>query len=115
MNFFEIAEEKFLFQVIKSPTRFRGGNNPSILDLTFTKYPDDVLSAQMLAPRGKSDHVVILLELQIKLLYDKQLPSIKEQEDSDSLRLPRWQTGIKFRHWKASPTCGIRLGTGSWI
>ncbi len=68
MKFFKIAEEKFLFQAIKSPTRFRGGNNPSILDLAFTKYPDDVSSVQMLAPLGKSDHVVILLELHIKLL-----------------------------------------------
>ncbi len=29
----------------------------------------------MLAPLGKSDHAVILLELQIPLLEDKQLPS----------------------------------------
>ncbi len=46
-----------------------------ILDLAFTKYPDDVSSVQMLAPLGKKDHVVILLELQIQLLEDKQLPS----------------------------------------
>ncbi len=29
----------------------------------------------MLAPLGKSDHAVILLELQIQLLEDEQLPS----------------------------------------
>ncbi len=29
----------------------------------------------MLAPLGKSDHAIILLELQIQLLEDKQLPS----------------------------------------
>ncbi len=46
-------------QAIKSPTRFREGNNPSLLDLVFTKYPDDVSSVQMLAPLGKSDHAVI--------------------------------------------------------
>ncbi len=71
MKLCEVAEEEFLFQAIKSPTRLREGNNPSILDLTFTKYPDDVSSVQMLAPLCKSDHVVIRLELQIQLLEDK--------------------------------------------
>ncbi len=75
MKLFEIAEEEFLFQAIKSPTRFREGNNPSILDLALTKCPDDVSSVQMLAPPGKSDHVVILVELQIEILEDRQLPS----------------------------------------
>ncbi len=75
MKLFEVAEEEFLFQAIESPTRFREGNNPTILDLVFTKYPDDVSSVQMLAPLGNSDHAVILLELQIQLLEDKQLPS----------------------------------------
>ncbi len=42
----EVAEEEFLFQAIKSPTRFREGNNPSLLDLAFTKYPDDVSSVR---------------------------------------------------------------------
>ncbi len=53
----------------------REGNNPSLLDLAFTKYPDDASSVQMLAPLGKSDHAVIPLELQIQLQDDKQLPS----------------------------------------
>ncbi len=62
-------------QAIKKATRFREGNKPSILDLVFTKYPDDVSSVQMLAPLGKSDHVAVLLGLQIQLQEDKQLPS----------------------------------------
>ncbi len=75
LKLFEVAEEKFLFQAIKSPTRFREENNPALLDLALTKYPDDVSFVQMLAPLGKSGHAVILLELQIQLLEDKQLPS----------------------------------------
>ncbi len=49
----------------------------AILDLAFTKYPDDVSSVQMLSPLGKSDHTVILLELQIQLLEGNQLPSFE--------------------------------------
>ncbi len=33
----------------------------------------------MLAPLSKSDHVVILLQLQIQLLEDKQLPSFRSE------------------------------------
>ncbi len=36
MTLFEIAKDEFLFQAIRSPTRFREGNNPSILNLAFT-------------------------------------------------------------------------------
>ncbi len=49
-----------------SPVRFREGNNPSTFGLAFTKYPDDVSSAEMLAPLGKSDLVVVLLERHIQ-------------------------------------------------
>ncbi len=62
-------------QAIKSPTRFKEGNKPSLLDLAFTKYPHDVSSVQMLALLGKRDHAVILLELRIQLLEDQRLPS----------------------------------------
>ncbi len=116
---FEAAEEEFLFQIITSPTRFRKGNNPSLLDLAFTKYPDDVSSVQMLAPLGKSDHAVILLELQIQLLEDKQLPSFswiylktRRSELVEANTIVNWH---HIRHWKASTTCGLRLETGSWI
>ncbi len=68
LKLFEIAEGEFFFQAIQSPTRFREGNNPSIPDLAFSNYPGDVSFVQRLAPLGKSDHVVILLELQIQLL-----------------------------------------------
>ncbi len=93
MKLFEIGE--FLFQATKSPTRFREDNKPSILDLAFTKYPNDVSSVQILAPLGKSDHIFILLDLQVQLLEDKQLPSLswlyyKKKEDRCLLRLPRW-------------------------
>ncbi len=59
----------------KRTTRFREGNNPLLLDLVFTKYPDDVLSVQMLASLGKSYRVVVLLVVEIQLKEGKQLLS----------------------------------------
>ncbi len=45
MKLFEVVEQEFLFQPIKSLTRFREDENPSPLDLAFAKYPTDVTSA----------------------------------------------------------------------
>ncbi len=53
---------------------FTERNKPSLLNLAVTKYPDGVTSMQMLAPFGKSDHEVVMLDLRIQLQEDKQLP-----------------------------------------
>ncbi len=58
LKLFEVAEEEFLFQAIKSPTRFREGKNASLLDLAFTKYPHDVSSVQMLSELVESATIV---------------------------------------------------------
>ncbi len=71
MKLFEIDGKEFLFQAIKSPSRLREVNNPSILGLALMEHPDSFSSVQMLAPLGKSDHVVVLLELQIQLQEEK--------------------------------------------
>ncbi len=91
MKLFQIAEEEFLFQAVKPPTRFREGYNPLVLELVFTKYPDDVSSVQMLAPLGKSYRVIVLLgvEIQANSCFHS-VGSIKKREDRNSLRLPRW-------------------------
>ncbi len=102
MKLFETAKEAFLFQANASPTRFREGNNPPVLDLAFTKYPDEVPPEEILAPLGISDFVEVLLELQFQLQEDKQLSSFswsyQKQEDRNSLSRPRRSTGAKSRH-----------------
>ncbi len=52
----------------------------------------------MLAPLGKRDHAVILLELQIQLLEDKQLPSFswfyqktRRSELDEAASMVNWQ------------------------
>ncbi len=52
----------------------------------------------MLAPLGKSDHTVILLELQIQLLEDEQLPSFgwfyqktRRSEVVEAATMVNWQ------------------------
>lgn len=47
-----------LIQHITSPTRFRGTQNPSILDLVFTNHPF-IEGIDYLSPLGKSDHITL--------------------------------------------------------
>ncbi len=68
-----------------------------VFQQTFTKYPDGVSSVEVLAPLGKSDHVVVLLELQIQIQEDKQLTSVncsyqktKSLEIVDVARTVNW-------------------------
>ena len=58
----EIITDNFLTQHIKEHTRVRGEDEPSRLDLTFTKDPNDVQNLKYLCPIGKSDHLVIEME-----------------------------------------------------
>lgn len=58
-----------LTQHVKHPTRFRGMQNPNILDLVFTNsdFIDDI---EMLSPLGKSDHVVMGILCNFNLLFN---------------------------------------------
>ena len=51
--------DSFLIQNVKHPTRFRGENNPSILDLIFTNEEGMIDSIEHCAPLGNSDHEVL--------------------------------------------------------
>ncbi len=53
------ADEEFLHQAVTSPTRYRTGKLPSILDLVFSKYSRSIHFINHLAPLGKSDHAIL--------------------------------------------------------
>lgn len=55
----EISHELALHQLVREPTRLREGQSPSILDLVFCRYENDVSSLCFFPPLGKSDHVVL--------------------------------------------------------
>ncbi|MPC71662.1 hypothetical protein E2C01_065947 [Portunus trituberculatus] len=55
-------------------TRYRGKEEPSLLDLVFTKKPEPPPSIQYLSPMERNDHVTLELEMQeedgIRYKYD---------------------------------------------
>lgn len=60
--FVECLRDCFLTQHVDKPTRFRGDQKPSILDLILTNEENVVSDVQYLAPVGSSDHCTLLFE-----------------------------------------------------
>ena len=70
-RFYECIKDCFLYQHVTAPTRFRGEQNASTLDLIFTKEEDDVKNIEVFAPLGKSDHGIITFDFICKWKSNK--------------------------------------------
>ena len=64
----ELAQDFLLTQHIRSCTRARGRDQPSLLDLLFTRQENQIENIDYEPPLGKSDHVVIKWDFIVK--YD---------------------------------------------
>ena len=78
--FIECIRDSFLFQHITEPTRHRGTDNPSTLDLILTNEENLISNINIESPLGASDHSLISFcvdcctpqsEPKIKVIYDK--------------------------------------------
>ena len=58
-GFIDIIQDLGLYQLISEPTRYRNGQEPSLLDLIMTSDDNLIRDIDLKAPLGKSDHVVI--------------------------------------------------------
>ena len=57
--FLETLRNSFLYQHVLEPTRRRGTNEPSTLDLVLTSEENQVSDLTYHAPLGKSDHSIL--------------------------------------------------------
>lgn len=62
-----LLEDKGLIQHITENTRFRQGQNPSTLDLVFTKTNQEVEEIEYGPPLGNSDHSTLSFKLRLRL------------------------------------------------
>ena len=62
-KFLETVKDAFFTQHITQPTRGRGSDTPSTLDLIITKSDDIIEDISVEAPLGKSDHAMISAKL----------------------------------------------------
>ena len=70
-KFIETVRDCFLHQHIMKPTRRRGNDNPSLIDLILTDEAMHVSEISHLSPLGKSDHSVITFMFHCYLDYTK--------------------------------------------
>ncbi len=61
-SFLDAVSENYLIQHVDQPTRYREGQNPSLLDLVLTDKENMIEDLELEAPLGKSDHVVLKMQ-----------------------------------------------------
>ena len=81
-EFIETVRDCYLYQHIQEPTRGRGSNIPSCIDLIFTNEEGMISDINLDSPLGKSDHSVIIFQFnayisannapKTRYKYDKQ-------------------------------------------
>ena len=74
-KFIEAVRDCFLHQHIAKPTRRRGNDKPTLLDLILTDEEMQVTDIAHHAPLGKSDHSVITFKFHCYLDYTKEKES----------------------------------------
>merc|ERR1711980_80850 len=82
---FNLATQSLLHQHINEPTRMRGEDRPTILDLLFTRTEEEVTNIQYKTPLGNSNHVV----LQFDFLVQYDVEDVKEKYKEDRLNYKR--------------------------
>ena len=65
-KFLDCVQGQFLHQHVLEPTRVRGSDTPSTLDLVITQSELEVENLSYRAPLGKSDHCVLTMEFLIE-------------------------------------------------
>lgn len=71
LNFIECIRDCLFEQVVDKPTRFRIGQEPSLLDLILTNDSNNVQNVDYQDPLGHSDHVVLTFDYVCYTQYEK--------------------------------------------
>ena len=96
VKFIETIRDCFLFQYIDKPTRIRGNDEPSLIDLLLTNEELQVSDVVHHAPLGKSDHSVITFNYHCYLDSSKPIANYRKA-DFDSIR-----NNLESSDWKES-------------
>ena len=86
-KFIETVRDCFLFQHVTNPTRGRGSDNPSVIDLVFTSEEGVIETLNIYPPLGKSDHSVIELDCKIRTSSDNQKKERYKYDKGDYSKL----------------------------
>ena len=70
-HFMDAMRDSFFYQQVETPTRRRGNDEPSLLDLVLTNEKSQVSNLCHTSPLGKSDHDILVLDYHAYLDYTK--------------------------------------------
>ena len=62
-NFIDKLQDNYLSQMVTVPTRKRGSDRSTMLDLIITKQPDKITDIDIRSPLGSSDHATIYFNI----------------------------------------------------
>ncbi|KAH0813908.1 hypothetical protein GEV33_008883 [Tenebrio molitor] len=65
-----------VYDALEECTRFRSGQNPTLLDLIFISNPDLATNLNYLPPVGKSDHVLLEFNIQVAISISPKKASV---------------------------------------
>ena len=109
MKFIEAARDSFLIQHIKTPTRGRGTNKPSLIDLFFTTNAESVEKIDVHSPLGKSDHSLI------KVKYRSQVEALPKKIVCDYEKADYQKMKEKLEiDWDTELRCFNNVLDGMW-
>ena len=113
--FLDAVRDAYLIQHIDTPTRFRHGQNPHILDLLLTNEDNMIRNVEYHAGLGLSDHVVITCNLQVNSQKQKKAEPRFRYHKGDYQKMNQnlveidWESNLNSLTaedaWKFSPLC----------
>ena len=95
-KFIETIRDCYLYQHLLEPTRRRGSDNPSLIDLLFTNEALQVSDVEYHAPLGKSDHCILIFKYSCYLDYSRPKSKyIYHKADFDMMK-----STLNISNWK---------------
>ena len=98
-KFVECLEDNFLFQAVNKPTRWRGTDNPTVLDLIITGNEKNIEDLEYQSPLGKSDHCVILFSLVCRTLLNENLTPRRRYNRGDYEGIRNELKNLDWEHY----------------
>ena len=83
IKFLDCIQDNYLVQHVDEPTRWRGADQPSLIDLVITNEENMISNLEYHAPLGRSDHAVITMKLNCYVEKEVEMVTRKKYHLAD--------------------------------
>ena len=95
-KFLKCLQDAYLLQHTKKPTRWRGDDEPHVLDLVMTNEEDMISELEHHSPLGKSDHCVLQFQYHCYTILKTSNRVIKQFHKADFEKINEEIAGIEW-------------------